>query len=152
MPGARHKVVVVGAGFGGLETVRALRRAPVDITIIDRQNFHCFQPLLYQVATAALSPADVAWPVRHILRDQANVTVLMETVTGVDAARKMLRTEYGEMAYDTLVLATGARHSYFGHDDWAEHAPGLKRIEDATCIRRSILIAFERAEIMHDPA
>ena len=152
MAGARHKVVVVGAGFGGLETVRALRRAPVDITIIDRQNFHCFQPLLYQVATAALSPADVAWPVRHILRDQANVTVLMETVTGVDAARKMLRTEYGEIGYDTLVLATGARHSYFGHDDWAEHAPGLKRIEDATRIRRSILIAFERAEIMHDPA
>ena len=144
------KIVIVGAGFGGMETVRALRKAAADITIIDRQNHHCFQPLLYQVATAALSPADVAWPIRHILRSQKNTTVLMEDVTGVDTARKMLRTNFGEVPYDILVIATGAMHSYFGHDDWAAFAPGLKRIEDATRIRRSILIAFEQAEIMAD--
>ncbi|HZL29782.1 MAG TPA: NAD(P)/FAD-dependent oxidoreductase [Pseudolabrys sp.] len=148
----RPKIVVVGAGFGGLETVRALRKAAADITIIDRQNHHCFQPLLYQVATAALSPADVAWPVRHILRSQKNTTVLMEDVSGVDTARKMLRTNFGEVPYDYLVLATGAMHSYFGHDDWAPYAPGLKRIEDATRIRRGILIAFEHAEIASDTA
>jgi NADH dehydrogenase len=145
-------VVIVGAGFGGLEAARAMRRAPIDLTVIDRQNFHCFQPLLYQVATAALSPADVAWPVRHILRDQRNATVLMADVSGVDTQRKMLRTDSGEVPYDYLVLATGAMHSYFGHDDWAEYAAGLKRIEDATRIRRSILIAFERAELTHDEA
>jgi NADH:ubiquinone reductase (H+-translocating) len=144
------RIVIVGAGFGGLETVRALRKTVADITIIDRQNHHCFQPLLYQVATAALSPADVAWPIRHILRTQKNTTVLMEDVTGVDTARKMLLTNFGEVPYDTLVIATGAMHSYFGHDDWAPFAPGLKRIEDATRIRRSILIAFEQAEIMSD--
>jgi NADH dehydrogenase len=144
------RIVIVGAGFGGLETVRTLRKAPADITIIDRQNHHCFQPLLYQVATAALSPADVAWPIRHILRTQKNATVLMEDVTGVDTARKMLRTNFGEVPYDILVIATGAMHSYFGHDDWAPFAPGLKRIEDATRIRRSIPIAFEQAEIMAD--
>ena len=118
-----------------------------DVTVVDRQNHHCFQPLLYQVATAALSPAEVAWPIRHILRSQKNTTVLMEDVDGVDTARKVLRTNAGEMPYDYLVIATGAMHSYFGHDDWAPFAPGLKRIEDATRIRRSILIAFERAEI-----
>ena len=148
----RAQVVIVGAGFGGLEAAKTLRRAAVDVTLIDRQNFHCFQPLLYQVATAALSPADVAWPIRHILRTQANATVLMSNAGGVDTARKMLRTDHGEIAYDYLVLATGARHSYFGHDNWEQYAPGLKRIEDATRIRRSILIAFEQAEITADPA
>ncbi len=150
MPEHRPRVVIVGAGFGGLEAAKTLKRAPVDVIVIDRQNHHCFQPLLYQVATAALSPADVAWPTRHILRDQRNVTVLMEEVTGIDTAQKLLRTNFGEVAYDYLVLATGATHAYFGHDEWAAYAPGLKRIEDATRIRRSILIAFEQAELIAD--
>jgi NADH dehydrogenase len=148
----KAKVVIVGAGFGGLRAAMALRRTDADITVIDRQNHHCFQPLLYQVATAALSPADVAWPIRHILRRQANATVLMEEVSGVDTQRKMLRTNSGEVPYDYLVIATGAQHSYFGHDDWSHFAPGLKRIEDATRIRRSILIAFEQAEVTGDAA
>lgn len=152
MADQRPRIVIVGAGFGGLEAAKALRRAPADITVVDRQNHHCFQPLLYQVATAALSPADVAWPIRHILRSQKNATVLMATVEGIDTAGKRLRTNFGDVPYDTLVVATGATHSYFGHDDWAAFAPGLKRIEDATRIRRSILIAFEQAEIMADPA
>ena len=120
--------------------------------LIDRSNHHCFQPLLYQVATAALSPADVAWPIRHILRTQDNVTVLMEEVSGVDTGRKLLHTNFGDVPYDYLVIATGATHAYFGHDEWAAYAPGLKRIEDATRIRRSILIAFERAELTNDAA
>ena len=148
----RPRIVIVGAGFGGLEAAKALRRAPADVTVIDRQNHHCFQPLLYQVATAALSPADIAWPIRHILRTQRNATVLMEEVEGVDTQNKKLRTNFGEVPYDYLVIATGAMHSYFGHDDWSDYAPGLKRIEDATRIRRSILIAFERAEVTPDVA
>ena len=152
MPDHRPKIVIVGAGFGGLETAKALWRAEADVVVVDRENHHCFQPLLYQVATAALSPADVAWPIRHILRSQQNATVLMEEVRGVDAQAKRLRTNFGEIAFDYLVIATGAMHSYFGHDDWASSAPGLKRIEDATRIRRSILIAFEQAEITDDPA
>jgi len=151
MDAQRSKIIVVGAGFGGLEAVRALRHAQGDITVIDRQNHHCFQPLLYQVATAALSPAEIAWPIRHILRAQKNATVLMEEVLGVDPARKVVITNFGEMPFDYLVLATGAMHSYFGHDDWAPFAPGLKRIDDATRIRRQILIAFEKAEIATDP-
>lgn len=151
MAGHGPRIVIVGAGFGGLETVRALRRARAAITVIDRQNHHCFQPLLYQVATAALSPAEIAWPIRHILRAQKNTTVLMQEVLGVDAARRVLITNFGEMQFDYLVLATGAMHSYFGHDDWAPFAPGLKRIDDATRIRRQILIAFEKAEIATDP-
>lgn len=147
----RAQVVIIGGGFGGLEAARTLRRADADITVVDRQNHHCFQPLLYQVATAALSPADVAWPIRHILRSQKNATVLMATVTGIDAAQKKVRTDSGDLPYDYLVIATGAMHSYFGHDEWSDVAPGLKRIEDATRIRRSILIAFEQAEIMADP-
>src|SRR3977135_2159166 len=148
----RPNVVIVGAGFGGLEAVRALSKAPVEVTVVDRQNHHCFQPLLYQVATAALSPADVAWPIRHILHKQANATVLMAEVRGGDPAKKLLLTDQVDIPYDYLVLATGATHSYFGHDEWADVAPGLKRIEDATRIRRLILIAFERAEIATDAA
>jgi NADH dehydrogenase len=145
----RPRVVIVGAGFGGLSCARALSRAGVDITLIDRQNYHCFQPLLYQVATAALSPADVAWPIRHILRRQNNVTVLMTEVIGIDAAGQVV-TKAGPFPFDFLVIATGAMHSYFGHDSWAGFAPGLKRIEDATRIRRSLLSAFEQAEITDD--
>lgn len=152
MPEHRARVVIVGAGFGGLEAAKALRRVEADVIVIDRQNHHCFQPLLYQVATAALSPADVAWPIRHILRDQANTTVLMETVEGVDTGARRLRTNFGEIPYDYLVIATGAMHSYFGHDEWSDVAPGLKRIDDATRIRRSILIAFEQAEAMAELA
>src|ERR1051326_132759 len=112
MPDPRPKVVIAGAGFGGIEAWRALAKAPVDVTIVDRQNHHCFQPLLYQVATAALSPADVAWPIRHIFRRQANATVLMAAVTGIDAAARIVRTDEVDLPYDYLVLATGATHSY----------------------------------------
>jgi NADH dehydrogenase len=146
------RVVIVGAGFGGLEAAQALRRAPAEVIVIDRHNHHCFQPLLYQVATAALSPADIAWPIRHILRNQRNATVLMEEVVAVDTERKCVRTDVGEVAYDYLIVATGSMHSYFGHDDWAGAAPGLKRIVDATRIRRSILIGFEHAEATADRA
>jgi len=148
----RPKVVIVGAGFGGLEAAKALNRVAVDVIVIDRQNHHCFQPLLYQVATAALSPAEIAWPIRHILRQQQNATVLMAEVTGIDLAGRFVHTGAGPIAYDYLVIATGATHSYFGHDDWADFAPGLKRIEDATRIRRSILLAFEQAELARDEA
>ena len=150
MSSAKPKVVIIGAGFGGLEAAKALKRAAADVIVIDRHNHHCFQPLLYQVATAALSPADIAWPIRHILRPQRNATVLMEEVQGIDPEKKVLHTQYGEITYDYLVIATGATHSYFGHDEWSKFAPGLKRIEDATRIRRSILIAFERAELTQD--
>jgi NADH dehydrogenase len=152
MAQTRPQVVIVGAGFGGLEAAKALRRAPVDITVLDRQNHHCFQPLLYQVATAALSPAEVAWPIRHILRGQRNATVLMAEVTGVDTAARRVLIASGTLAYDYLIVATGATHSYFGHDEWAQAAPGLKRIEDALRIRRELLIAFEQAELAKDDA
>jgi NADH:ubiquinone reductase (H+-translocating) len=148
----RPKVVIVGAGFGGLEAAKALSRVAVDVTVIDRQNHHCFQPLLYQVATAALSPAEIAWPIRHMLRQQRNATVFMAEVEAVDLAARFVQTGAGPVSYDYLVLATGATHSYFGHDEWAEFAPGLKRIEDATRIRRRILLAFERAELAGDDA
>jgi len=150
MADPRPRVVIVGAGFGGIEAGKALARAPVEVTIIDRQNHHCFQPLLYQVATAALSPADVAWPIRHIFRDQENATVLMAEVRAIDTERRMVWTDATEIPYDYLVLGTGATHSYFGHDEWEADAPGLKRIEDATRIRRHLLIAFERAELARD--
>jgi NADH dehydrogenase len=150
MPQTKPRVVIIGAGFGGLEAAKTLGREPVEITLIDRQNYHCFQPLLYQVATAALSPADVAWPIRHILRQQKNATVLMTEVKGIDLVARIVSTEAGPFPFDFLVIATGARNSYFGHDHWAEVAPGLKRIEDATRIRRNILSAFEEAEIARE--
>jgi len=148
----RSSVVIVGGGFGGIEAAKALARVPVDVTLIDRQNHHCFQPLLYQVATAALSPADVAWPIRHILRGQQNATVFMAEITGVDLAAQRVQIAGEPVAYDYLVLATGATHSYFGHEDWAKYAPGLKHIEDATRIRRTLLLAFEQAEVTSEEA
>lgn len=148
---SRPRVVIVGAGFGGLFAARGLRRANVDVTLIDRENHHLFQPLLYQVASAGLAPSDVAWPIRGILRRQDNATVLLNEVTGVDTRSREVVTGEQRIPYDYLVLATGARHSYFGHEDWAPFAPGLKSIDDATNIRRRILMAFERAEMEQDP-
>ncbi len=142
----RPRVVIVGGGFGGLGTARALRRAEVDITVVDRRNHHVFQPLLYQVATAGLSPADIASPIRFILRRQRNVRVLLADAQAVDLERRLVRLDIGDLAYDALVLATGATHAYFGHDQWAAHAPGLKTLDDALLIRRRVLMAFERAE------
>ncbi|HJS79454.1 MAG TPA: NAD(P)/FAD-dependent oxidoreductase [Vitreimonas sp.] len=147
----RPRIVIVGAGFGGLECAKALKRADADVVLIDRHNHHTFQPLLYQVATAALAPNDVAWPIREILRHQTNVTTLMANVTDVDLKRRVVRSDAGETPYDFLVLATGATHSYFGHDDWAAVAPGLKDLADARAIRRRLLWSFERAEIETDP-
>jgi len=139
-------VVVVGAGFGGLNAVQALARVPVRVTLVDQRNHHLFQPLLYQVATAALSPADIATPVRAILRDQRNATVLLGRAESVDRATRELVLSDGRIGFDYLVLAIGARHTYFGHDEWEANAPGLKTLEDALEIRRRILLAFERAE------
>ena len=139
-------VVIVGAGFGGLAAARALRRAPLRLTVVDRRNHHLFQPLLYQVATAALSPGDIAYPIRAILRSQKNATVLLAEAREVDAARRELQLEEERLAYDYLILATGARDNYFGHDPWSRLAPGLKSLEEALEIRRRILLAFERAE------
>ena len=148
----RPRVVIVGAGFGGLEAAKALSRVAVDVIVLDQQNYHCFQPLLYQVATAALSPAEIAWPIRHMIRQQRNATVFMAGVEAVDLAGRTVQTSAEPIPYDYLVIATGATHSYFGHDDWAAFAPGLKRIEDATRIRRSILLAFEQAELADNDA
>lgn len=148
----RHHVVVVGAGFGGLETVHHLAGAPVRITIIDRRNHHLFQPLLYQVATASLATSEIAWPIRHLLRKRPEVTTLLASVEGIDKEKRRVVLDDGStITYDTLVLATGARHAYFGHDDWEQFAPGLKTLEDATTIRRRILVAFEKAERETDP-
>jgi NADH:ubiquinone reductase (H+-translocating) len=146
----RKRVVVVGAGFGGLFATQGLRRANVHVTLIDRHNYHLFQPLLYQVATAGLAPSDVAWPIRGILSRQKNATVLLNQVTGIDTVSGEVITPDERIPYDYLVLATGARHAYFGHEDWEPHAPGLKSIDDATAIRRRVLMAFERAEMTTD--
>jgi NADH:ubiquinone reductase (H+-translocating) len=147
------RVIIVGAGFGGLAATQRLARAPLDIVIIDRHNYHLFQPLLYQVATAALSPADIAAPIRHILSRQKNATMLLDEVVGIDAStREVMLRESGVMHFDYLVLATGSVYSYFGHADWPRFAPGLKSIDDATDIRRRVLLAFERAETTDDAA
>jgi NADH dehydrogenase len=143
----RHRVVVVGAGFGGLEVVRRLAGSGADITVVDRRNHHLFQPLLYQVAGASLSPSEIAWPIRSLFRRHKDIRVLLGEVEDVDTRKRRVILEDGSaLAYDTLVIATGARHSYFGHDQWEPFAPGLKSIEDATTIRRRVLLAFEEAE------
>jgi len=147
-----HSVVIVGAGFGGLETAYRLAGAPVEVTMVDRRNHHLFQPLLYQVATASLATSEIAWPIRYLLRDRRDITTVFATVTGVDTAGHRVLFDDGDgLPYDTLVLATGARHAYFGHDEWEKFAPGLKTLEDATTLRRHILVAFERAEREDDP-
>src|ERR1700729_40653 len=151
-PAKLHRVVVVGAGFGGLEATFGLKGAPVSIALVDRRNHHLFQPLLYQVATASLATSEIAWPIRYLLRHRPEVTTLFATVTGVDSDGKRVLLDDGEpLPYDTLVLATGVRHAYFGHDEWEPFAPGLKTLEDATTLRRRILVAFERAERETDP-
>lgn len=147
----RPRVVIVGGGFAGLYAARSLRRAQVDVTVIDRRNHHVFQPFLYQVATAALNPSDIAAPIRRILRRQANASVILGEATGVDLAQKRLVLTDGHVAYDYLVIATGATTHHFGHSDWIPHAPGLKDIEDALEIRRKIFFAFEAAEKETDP-
>ncbi len=149
---ARKKVVIVGAGFGGLTAAKSLKNAPVDITLIDRRNYHLFQPLLYQVATADLSPADVAWPIRGIFAKQSNVRVALNEVLDIDLQEKVVIGESQRFAYDYLIIASGARHSYFGNDHWEPYAPGLKRIIDATELRKRVLMAFERAEISDSAA
>ncbi len=147
----RPHLVIVGGGFAGLHVARGLAKAPVRITLIDRNNHHLFQPLLYQVATAVLSPADISQPIRRMFRDQANVRVVMGTVTSIDLANHSLRTDDFELSYDYLVLACGATHSYFGHTDWETLAPGLKTLDDALNIRHRVLLAFEAAELEADP-
>lgn len=144
---ARHHVVIVGAGFGGLAVAQGLAGANVRITIVDQRNHHLFQPLLYQVGTATLATSEIAWPVRHLVRTRKEITTLLAVVTGIDTERRLVLLEDGaDIAFDTLVLATGARHAYFGHDEWEPYAPGLKTLEDATSIRRRILLSLERAE------
>lgn len=143
--------MVVGAGFGGLAAAKGLAGSDLQVTLVDRHNYHLFQPLLYQVATAALSPADIATPVRSIFADRDNVRVLLGEVTGIDPRRRLVQLADDQVPYDYLVLATGARHSYFGHDEWADQAPGLKDLTDALAIRERILLAFERAERVEDP-
>src|ERR1700740_2233526 len=152
--GLEHKpqVIIVGAGFGGLEAAKELACKDVALTVIDRTNYHLFQPLLYQVATAARSPADIAAPLRAILSKCRNVEVVLAEVESVDVEAKRVKTNDMEFAYDYLILATGARHSYFGHDEWEKLAPGLKSLEDAVELRRRILLAFEYAEKIEDGA
>ncbi len=152
---APPRVVIIGGGFGGLQAAKALARAPVQVTLLDRRNHHVFTPLLYQVATAGLSPGDIASPIRWILRRQRNVSVQMADVQAVDAARRVVQLRDGpgdrEVPYDYLIVASGATHAYFGHADWARVAPGLKTLEDALTVRREVLLAFERAERERDP-
>jgi NADH:quinone reductase (non-electrogenic) len=148
-----HKhLVIIGGGFGGIAAARALKRAPVRITMVDRRNHHLFQPLLYQVATAALNPSDIASPIRRILRRQRNASVILGEATSIDTRGKIVQLRDGEVAYDYLIVASGATHSYFGHDEWLEPAPGLKTLEDAVEIRRRVLVAYEAAEREVDAA
>ncbi|MEL6689723.1 MAG: NAD(P)/FAD-dependent oxidoreductase [Pseudomonadota bacterium] len=147
MTAAKKKIVIVGAGFGGLAAAKQLAKADVEITLLDKRNYHLFQPLLYQVATADLSPADVAWPIRGIFSDQKNVRVALTEVQSIDRENRCVVGDTAKFEYDHLIIATGAKHSYFGNDHWEEHAPGLKRIVDATEIRKRVLMAFERAEV-----
>ena len=144
----RPRIVIIGGGFGGLSAAKALKNAAADVLVIDRTNHHLFQPLLYQVATASLSPGDVSAPIRHILRKQQNTSVLLAEVRGIDVDRKLVHIDLPdrEIEYDYLIVASGSHHAYFGHDDWEPFAPGLKTVEDATEIRRRFLLAFERAE------
>jgi len=146
-----HRVVIVGGGFGGLHAAKALRRGAVHVTVLDRRNFHLFQPLLYQVATGGLSPGDITSPIRSVLRKQRNTNVILASVHDIDTARRIVISDAGSFSYDTLVLAAGAHHHYFGHEDWETVAPGLKTIEDATRIRSRILYSFEAAEKVADP-
>ena len=147
-----HHVVIVGAGFGGIQTAHHLKGSNTRITLIDQHNYHLFQPLLYQAATALLAPSEIAWPIRHLLRKRNEVTTLLAKVIDIDKNSKKVILENNEIVeYDTLVLATGARHAYFGNDEWSQHAPGLKVLDDATNIRQKILIAFEKAERETDP-
>ncbi|MGC1169817.1 MAG: NAD(P)/FAD-dependent oxidoreductase [Candidatus Acidiferrales bacterium] len=147
----QHKVVIIGGGFGGLSAALKLEQAPVEITLVDRHNYHLFQPLLYQVATGSLSPANVAGPLRQVLHKQKNTKVLLGEAIHIDAAKRRVVLSDGFLDYDTLIVATGAMHQYFGHDKWAEFAPGLKNIDDATAMRRRILLAFEAAEREQNP-
>ncbi|HVW93331.1 MAG TPA: NAD(P)/FAD-dependent oxidoreductase [Devosia sp.] len=152
-PTRRTQIVVIGGGFGGLTAVTELGAVDADITLIDRRNHHLFQPLLYQVATASLSTSEIAWPIRHLLRDRANATTLLGEVVGVDKqARTVTLADGARLSFDYLVIATGAQHSYFGHEEWAPFAPALKTLEDATAVRRKLLLAFEQAERETDPA
>src|SRR5262245_53024250 len=151
-PAASPHVVILGGGFAGLYAAFTLRGAPLRLTLLDRRNHHLFQPLLYQVATAALNPSDIAEPIRGILRRQRNATVLLGEAVAVDLAERRVRLADGTLDYDFLIVATGATHSYFGHDDWAGHAPGLKSVEDALEIRRRVFSAYEAAEREPDAA
>ncbi|RUR04252.1 NAD(P)/FAD-dependent oxidoreductase [Legionella sp. km772] len=146
----KTRIIIIGAGFGGLSAARGLAKSPVDIILIDKHNYHLFQPLLYQVATAALSPAQIAQPIRAIVRKQKNCTTMLGEIRGIDTARKVILREDEEIPYDYLIVATGAAHDYFGHDQWRAIAPGLKSIDDATHIRHRILKAFEQAELAQD--
>src|ERR1700691_5235453 len=148
---SRHRVVIVGGGFGGLSAALGLGRAPVEVTLVDRCNYHLFQPLLYQVATGTLSPANIASPLRNILKRHKNTRVLLAEATRIDAANRRVILSDGSIEYDTLVVSTGSSHQYFGHDEWGKFAPGLKTVEDATDMRRRILLAFETAERETDP-
>jgi NADH dehydrogenase len=151
-PTPRPRVVIIGGGFGGLSAARALRNAPVDVLLLDRRNHHVFQPLLYQVATAALSPGDIASPIRWILRKQQNLRVWLAEADAIEPERRVVRLRDGEAPYDYLIVSAGATHAYFGHDEWRAHAPGLKTLEDALDMRRRVLLAFEEAERETDRA
>ena len=148
----KPKIVVVGGGFGGLAAIKELKGVDADITLIDRRNHHLFQPLLYQVATTSLGPSEIAWPIRQLVHRRKEVTTLFGSVVGVDTAAKLVKLDGGTtVPFDYLILATGAQHAYFGHDDWEPYAPGLKTLEDATAMRRRLLVAFERAELETNP-